>query len=94
MAYTDLQRTPEAAALYQLAQTYAVRTKQLIQSGQFDDSAIIKITTNDVSALENQLRVGSLKARASWYLANEQQDQDLSEQMEDLKLDTKDEVRG
>lgn len=91
-AYSDLHRTPEAVALYQLAQTYAVRTKQLIQSGQFDESAVIKITDADVSAFENQLRVGSLKARASWYLANGQREQDLSEQMEDLKLDSKEVV--
>ncbi|CAO3591463.1 unnamed protein product [Absidia cylindrospora] len=104
VAYVEMQKTPEALALYQRAQTYIAHTKQGIQHSRgFADDSVLKVLMDDVAQLEQTVRTGIWKARASWYLANNEMDVDedqpeqaqesvLTKKMEQLELNATDET--
>ncbi|KAI9301802.1 hypothetical protein BJ944DRAFT_257393 [Cunninghamella echinulata] len=78
LAYVDMQKTPEATALYQRAQTYVLHTKLgLQQSHGFADDSVLKVSLEDIDQLEQTIRTGIWKACASWYINNNENENSL-----------------
>ncbi|CAO3629335.1 unnamed protein product [Cunninghamella blakesleeana] len=106
LAYVDMQKTPEATALYQRAQTYVVHTKLgLQQSNGFADDSVLKVSFEDVDQLEQSIRAGVWKATASWYINNDVDmdnndngnnnnsiEQEITKKMKKLQLNVSDEA--
>ncbi|KAI8081834.1 uncharacterized protein B0P05DRAFT_508635 [Gilbertella persicaria] len=83
-AYSNMKKTPESLALYQKAQSYVVQAKQgLSQIRQFAQDALLKVTEQDLSELEQSIQSGSWKSRAAWYLEHGETEQ-TTETLEDL----------
>lgn len=80
VAYVEMQKTPQALALYQRGQTYLAHTKQGIQHSRgFDEEAVLKVSMEDATRLEQTLRAGIWKAQATWYLENDEDGMDVDE---------------
>ncbi|KAI8086210.1 uncharacterized protein BX664DRAFT_335181 [Halteromyces radiatus] len=102
LAYVELRKTPEALALYERSQVHIAHTKQGIQQSQpFAEDAVLKVSMEDVTQLEQIVRTGNWKAQASWYLENEDTDMDnqmedqqytLTKKMDQLHLNSTDEI--
>jgi signal recognition particle subunit SRP68 len=98
VAYVEMQKTPEALALYQRGQTYLAHTKQGIQHSRgFDKDAVLKVSMEDATHLEQTIRTGIWKAQATWYLENDDgmdvdendtttEQQTLTKKMDQLEL--------
>ncbi|OBZ86209.1 Signal recognition particle subunit SRP68 [Choanephora cucurbitarum] len=87
-AYNEMKKTLESLALYQKAQSYVVQAKQaLAQIHQFADDALLKVTDQDLSELEQSIQAGTWKSRAAWYLEHGEDEQELAEQLNAVDLD-------
>lgn len=90
LAYVDMQKTPEATALYQRAQTYVLHTKLgLQQSHGFADDSVLKVTLEDIDQLEQTIRTGIWKACASWYINNNNENESSLDGDGDVDMDKK-----
>lgn len=89
-AYNEMKKTPESLAIYQRGQTYVVQAKQaLSQIRSFAQDALLKVTDSDLADLEQAIRSGTWKSRATWYLENgSDSDEHVSEKMQQLDLNT------
>lgn len=86
-----MKKTAESLALYQRSQTYVVQAKQgLSQIRTFNDDALLTVTEDDLSKLETNIRAGTWKARAAWYLENGSEEGEISDKMKNLDLENTD----
>jgi signal recognition particle subunit SRP68 len=94
LAYNDLQKIPESLALYDRAQGYVVQAKQgLSQIRQFDSDALLTVSQQDITTLEQSIRAGTWKSRAAWYLEHGNSSEEAMEQkMQQLDLNNEGEA--
>ncbi|KAI8140843.1 hypothetical protein BJV82DRAFT_621351 [Fennellomyces sp. T-0311] len=88
-SYADLNRIPEAIALYRVAQTYIAQAKQqLVQGDGFAGDSVLTVSEDDLAKLEQELRNNAWKTQAAWYLKHGNTDEgELASQIGQLKLD-------
>ncbi|RCH81735.1 signal recognition particle subunit srp68 [Rhizopus stolonifer] len=85
LVYNEMDKVPESLALYERAQGYAVQAKQALgQLNEFSKDAVIQVSEQELTQLEQTIRTGTWKSRAAWHLEHESEG--VTDQMKQLNI--------
>ncbi|KAG1056784.1 hypothetical protein G6F46_003645 [Rhizopus delemar] len=85
LIYNEMDKIAESLALYERAQAYVVQAKQAFgQLREFSKDAVIKVNEQELVQLEDKIRTGSWKSRATWHLEHESES--VTDKMKQLNI--------